>query len=101
MSDWVRVTIIGPDTQAADCLDVQDSWYRAGCHRHPDEQQQARDELAAEELREWLRSREPAPGVYVAWVAELDPKTDRIGETWANVKVHYAGAGASARQAVA
>ena len=98
MSDWVRVTIIGPDTQTADSKDVQDNWYSVGGYRHPDEQQRARDELAAEELREWLRRREPVPGTYVVWVAELDPASGTTGRTWANVKVNYAN---SARQAVA
>lgn len=97
MSDWVRVTIIGPDTQTADSRDVQDPWYRVGGHRHPKHHQQARDELAAEELREWLRRREPAPGVYVVWVAELDPASSSTGRTWANVKVNHN----CARQAVA
>lgn len=92
MSDWVRVTIIGPDTQTIDSRDVQDPWYQVGGHRHPDLHQQARDELAAEELREWLHRREPSPGVYVVWVAELDPGTHSTGRTWANVKMNYSAA---------
>jgi hypothetical protein len=89
VSDWVRVTIIGPDTQTIDSRDVQDPWYQVGGHRHPDLQQQARDELAAEELREWLHRREPGPGVYVVWVTELDLQTHRTGRTWANVKIDH------------
>lgn len=93
MSDWVRVTIIGPDTQTVDSQDIEDPWYRAGGHRHPDEQQRARDELAAEELREWLRRRDPASGVYVVWVAQLDLASGLTSRTWANVKINHTSSG--------
>lgn len=91
MGEWVRVSIIGPDKQLIGVREADDPWYAAGGHRHPSRHQQARDEVAIEELREWLEQYRPRPGVYVVWVAELDRKRNEIGQTWANVKLVWNG----------
>lgn len=87
--DWVRVTIIGPDSQIISSREIEDSWYRLGGNRHPKNRQRARDELAAEELREWLRVRNPAAGSYVVSVAALDHDTGEATQTWTNVRVTH------------
>lgn len=99
--DWVRVTIVDPDRRLADCRDVEDAWYAGGGYRPPEEQQQAREELATAELHEWLDRHQPRPGSYVIKVSELDPMTNAIGRTWATVRsVHY-GPAATKPSAVA
>ncbi len=91
MDDWVRVTFIDPAKQSVLQRDLIDPWYRLGGHQHPDRQNQARHDHAAEELREWLRRWQPSEsGEYVAWVAAWDPLHGETGRTWANAKVMYA-----------
>ena len=91
MSNWVRVVIVGPDGQVASSRDVEDSWYAAGGYQHPDHWQQAREELAASELGDWLVRCTPPPGPYTVRVAELDRRTNRVGQTWAQRRLNYPG----------
>ena len=86
---WIRITIIGPQRTTEARWDAQDDWYALGGYRHPHGQQQARDEMAAAELQQWLALIRPQPGIYVACVAALDLETNTVGDTWARVKTTH------------
>lgn len=86
---WVRVTVLNAANTTVAEWDVQDCWYRLGGHQPPQHQQQAREDLAAAEVREWLRANQPPHGLYVVWVAALDRHTDTVGTTWATVRVEH------------